>query len=206
MKPTISPFYLFISPTLSPLYSISDSDFASYFSEKIKTMRTSTNSHHHIYPVTNIIFHSSAFPGFPGGAVVMNLPASIRNMRDTGLIPGLGRSPRIGNSNPLQYSCLENSMDREAWWATIHVFTKSQTWLSAHEYSFPSVLLSKVNFAKHFTNIMFTYSPSDPMRPVFMILFYIWGYRFKVTSLERICCNTVLPTTLLLKRQLRGLW
>ena len=144
--------------------------------------------------------------GFPGGAVVKKLPANKGDTRDSGSVSGLGRSPRIGNSNPLQYSCLENSMDREAWWATIHVFTKSQTWLSAHEYSFPSVLLSKVNFAKHFTNIMFTYSPSDPMRPVFMILFYIWGYRFKVTSLERNCCNTVLPTTLLLKRQLRGLW
>jgi len=97
-------------------------------------------------------------------------------------------------------------MEREAWWATIHVFTKSQTWLSAHEYSFPSVLLSKVNFAKHFTNIMFTYSPSDSLRPVFMILFYSWGYRFKVASLESNCCNAVLPTTLLLKRQLHGLW
>ena len=149
---------------------------------------------------------SSAFPGFPGGTVVTNLPDSTRNMRDTGLIPGLGRSPRIGNSNPLQYFCLENPIDREAWWATIHVVTKSQTWLSEHAYSFPSMFLSKVTFAKHFTNIMFTYSPSDPMRPVFMILFYSWGYRFKVTSLESNCCNTVLPTTFLLKRQLHGLW
>ena len=46
--------------------------------------------------------------GFPGGAVVKNLPANTRDARDTGLIPELGRSPGEGNGNPLQYSCLEN--------------------------------------------------------------------------------------------------
>ena len=45
-------------------------------------------------------------------------------------IPGLGRSPRQGNGNPLQYCCLEKSMDRGAWWATVHGVTKSQTRLS----------------------------------------------------------------------------
>ena len=49
---------------------------------------------------------------------------------DLGLIPGLGRSPREGNGNPLHYSCLENPMDRGAWQASIHGVTKSQTWLS----------------------------------------------------------------------------
>ena len=52
------------------------------------------------------------------------------SVRDPGLIPGLGRSPGEGNSNPLQYSCLENSMDRGAWWATEHGLAKSQTRLS----------------------------------------------------------------------------
>ena len=56
--------------------------------------------------------------GFPGGAVLKNLPASAEDARDTGLIPGLGRSPGVGNGNPLQYSCLENSIDKEVWWAT----------------------------------------------------------------------------------------
>ena len=46
---------------------------------------------------------------------------------DHGLILGLGSSSGEGNGNPLQYSCLENSMDREAWWATVHGVTKSQT-------------------------------------------------------------------------------
>ena len=48
------------------------------------------------------------------------------NAEDTGLIPGLGRSPGGGNDNPLQCSCLENSIDRGAWWATVHGVTKSQ--------------------------------------------------------------------------------
>ena len=54
--------------------------------------------------------------GFPGGAVVKNPPANAGNARDMGSIPGLGRYPGVGNDNPLQYSCLENSMDRGAWW------------------------------------------------------------------------------------------
>ena len=61
--------------------------------------------------------------GFLGGSVVKNLPA---NARDEGLIPGLGRSPAGGNGNPLQYSCLENSMDRGGWQVTVGV-TKSWT-------------------------------------------------------------------------------
>ena len=62
--------------------------------------------------------------------VVKNLPANAGDLGDTGLIPGLGRSPGEGNSNPLQYSCLENPMDRGTWKATVHGVTKSWTWLS----------------------------------------------------------------------------
>ena len=50
--------------------------------------------------------------------MVKNLPASAGDTRDMSMIPGSGRSPGVGNSNPLQYSCLENSMDRGPWWAT----------------------------------------------------------------------------------------
>ena len=60
----------------------------------------------------------------PGGSVVKTLPASAG---DAGSIPGLGRSLEEGNGNPLQYSCLENSMDRGAWLAMIHRVAKSQT-------------------------------------------------------------------------------
>ena len=61
--------------------------------------------------------------------VVKNPLASAGHLRDTGSIPGSGRSLGGGHSNPLQYSCLENLMDREAWGATVHRVTKCQTQL-----------------------------------------------------------------------------
>ena len=61
--------------------------------------------------------------------VVKNLPASAGDVRDVGSIPGSGKSPGGGNGNPPQYSCLENPMDKGAWWATVHGVTKSQTQL-----------------------------------------------------------------------------
>ena len=63
-----------------------------------------------------------------------SLMAQTRNAGDLGSIPGLGRSPGEGNSNPLQYSCLENSVDGGAWWTTVHGVAKSQTWLSDFPY------------------------------------------------------------------------
>ena len=65
--------------------------------------------------------------GFPGGTMVKNPPANAGDMRDSGFIPGLGRSPGEVNENPLQYYCLGNSMDRGAWWVTVHGVSKSQT-------------------------------------------------------------------------------
>ena len=61
--------------------------------------------------------------------LVKNLPAKAGDVRDAGSIPGLERSSRGGRGNPLQYSCLENPMDRGAWWVTVCEVTKSQTWL-----------------------------------------------------------------------------
>ena len=61
--------------------------------------------------------------------VAKNTPASAGDLREAGLIPGLGRCPGGGHGNPLQYSCLENPMDRGAWWATVHGVTNSQTGL-----------------------------------------------------------------------------
>ena len=66
---------------------------------------------------------------FPGGTVGKNPPASALGAGDVGLILGLGKSGE-GNGNPLQYSCLENSMDRGAWHAAVHRVTKSQTQLN----------------------------------------------------------------------------
>ena len=57
---------------------------------------------------------------FPGGSVVKNLPANAGDAGDASLIPGLGRSPGVGNGNPIQYSCLGEPMDRGAQRATIH--------------------------------------------------------------------------------------
>ena len=64
------------------------------------------------------------FSGFPGGSVVKSLPA---NARDKDLILRLERSSGEGNGNPLQYSCLENPMDRGAWWVTVHKLRKGWT-------------------------------------------------------------------------------
>ena len=57
------------------------------------------------------------------------LSACPGDLRDTGLIPGLRRSPEVGNGNPFQYSCMENPMDRGAWWVTVHGVAKSPTQL-----------------------------------------------------------------------------
>ena len=64
--------------------------------------------------------------GLPDGSALTNPPA---NAEDVGSIPGLERSPGEGNGNPLQYSCLENSMDRGAWWVTVKGVAKSRTQL-----------------------------------------------------------------------------
>ena len=73
--------------------------------------------------------------------MVKNPPTSAGNIRDSGSIPGSGRSPGGGNGNPLQYSSLENPMDRGAWWAIVHGFAKNWTQLSTHTHMHTSVIL-----------------------------------------------------------------
>ena len=68
--------------------------------------------------------------GFPGGAVVNNSSADTGDSGATGSVSGSGRSLGVGNGNPPQYSCLENSLDRGAWQVTIQGVTKSWTWLT----------------------------------------------------------------------------
>ena len=67
---------------------------------------------------------------FPGGSEIKDLPANAGDTGHSRSVPGSERSPGEGNGNPFQYSCLENPMDREAWWATVRGVTKSQTGLS----------------------------------------------------------------------------
>ena len=77
---------------------------------------------------------------------VKNPPANAGGARDTGLIPGLGRSPAIGNGSLLQYSCLGDPMDRGAWGATVHGVTRSRTqlsdWTHTHTLSLSHMLVS----------------------------------------------------------------
>ena len=76
--------------------------------------------------VLALVVHSAH--AVPGGAVGKeSTTCNEGDARDMGLIPGLGRSPGRGHGNPLQYSCLENPMDRGSWWVTIHRVPKSQT-------------------------------------------------------------------------------
>ena len=82
--------------------------------------------------ITERLNNSNKCLGFPGGTVVKNLPANAGDTKNVGSIPWSGRSPGVGNGNPLQYSCLENSMDRRAWQAIVHGVAKNQTPLGRH--------------------------------------------------------------------------
>ena len=90
---------------------------------------------------------SQVFLGFPGG---LEVKASASNVGDLGSIPGSGRSPAEGNGNPLQYSCLENPMDRGAWWATVHWIAKSRTRLSDFTFTFTNSHLGEIGSMARF--------------------------------------------------------
>ena len=83
--------------------------------------------------------NSVLYVGFPGGASGKTLPANTEDVRDLGSVPGSGRSPGGGHGNPLQYSCLENPMDRGAWRAVVRGVAKSRSRLkrlSTHAHCF----------------------------------------------------------------------
>ena len=88
------------------------------------------------------------------GLMVRTLPISAEDIRDVGLILGLGRFPGEGNGNPLQYSCLEKPMERGAWWATIHRIAKGWTWLkqlSMHTHNH-SILRADLRQLRHWAH------------------------------------------------------
>ena len=77
--------------------------------------------------------HVYVWLGFPGGTVIKNLPVNARDAGEAVSIPGLERSPGVGNGNPLQYCCLDNPMDRGAWQATVHGVSKS--WMGINDWA-----------------------------------------------------------------------
>ena len=105
--------------------------------------------------------------GFPGGS---NGKQSACNAGDPGSIPGLGKSPGEGQGNPFHYSCLENSMDRGAWQATVHGVTKSRTRLKqlstfvSIKLYYITTLSDKVIYTQTLTSLPFTHLLSAPVR------------------------------------------
>ena len=101
--------------------------------------------------------------GFPGGSVVKNLSANTGNTGDVGVIPGSGRSPGEGNGSPLQYSCLENPMDRGAWCSAVHGVTESWTRLNIHACCLPYLVMLAFCYGEvvflylHLFTCLFTY-------------------------------------------------
>ena len=108
-----------------------------------------------------LLLNSYIDRGFPGGSVVKE---SACNAGDPGSVPGLGRSPGEGNSNPFQYSCLENSMDRGAWQAIVHGLAESQTRLSNFTFTF---------------SLYFIFKPTLPSG----ICGEVWSHRCRATGL-----------------------
>ena len=86
--------------------------------------------------------HGLSDADFAGGS---DSKVSAYNARDLASNPGLGRSPGEGNRNPLQYSCMENPMDRGASYVTVHGVTKSRTWLSDITFFLESEMLAKLS-------------------------------------------------------------
>ena len=83
-----------------------------------------------VFHIARWILYHLSHQGFPGGTSGKESACQCRRHKNVGLIPGLGRPCGVGNSYPLQYSGLENSMGRGAWWATVHGAAKSLTRLS----------------------------------------------------------------------------
>ena len=114
------------------------------------------HTHTYIYMYIYIFYTNPKSHTFLGGTVVKN-PANAGDIRDVGSIPRLGKSSGEGNSNPLQYSCLENPMDREAWRASVHGVTESWIWLSNQTESHLQLSFGFIGMANFYPSV---YSPS----------------------------------------------
>ena len=106
---------------------------------------------------------------FPGGSVSKESACNAGDSGDAGSIPGLGGAPKEGNGNPLQYCCLENPMDKGAWWVTVHGVTKSWTQLST-----TLVCMYKAVTYKGFINHH---------------LLYLGKFLYKITKFSSRCCT-----------------
>ena len=113
-------YNLVICDMFTDMHNHHHSKFQNYFYHSKKKNSLSFSCHTH-----NSLDFIPATPH--SGAVVKNLPANAGNTGEVGSIPGWGRSPGEGHGTPLQYSCLENPMDRGAWWATVCGVSDSQT-------------------------------------------------------------------------------
>ena len=120
-------------------------------------------------------FSTISLWGFPAGAMVKNLLASAVDAGVMGSIPGLGRSPGKGNGNPLQYSWLENPMDRGVWWAIVHGISTNQTRLSDSAHPHTISLYSRSTLLLHNKN------------------FYNSSFIFGITTLNKVRHKSSLP-------------
>ena len=128
--------------------------------------------------------------------VVKNLPANAGDARDMGSIPGSGRSPGLGKGNLLQYSCLENPMDRRTWLATVHGVTKSQTWLSTHLsirssiIIFPSIIYSLLVW----TDILSFNGLNSLVFLIILVLKLSWIWSVEAPSIWVLCLLQMYPS------------
>ena len=102
------------------------------------------------FELKSLCAHVCAYMVFPGVAVVKNLPA---NLGDICWILGSGRSPRVGNGTPLQYSCMGNPMARGGWWAIVHGVAVCYDW--AHTRVLKSVYLNDLKWLKWYLSLRF---------------------------------------------------
>ena len=109
-------------------------------------------------------------PGFPGGSEVKTLPANSRNTRDAGESPRLGQFPGERNGYPLQYSCLDNPMDRGAWRATVHGVARVRHDLVTKQHDLPlGCLMEQNNFIFLSPLLQIFYFPNGEGERVFTL-------------------------------------